>query len=354
MNITELLNLTTWIQQEIVANKILDKYQGLYSALVHVRNRRVGQNYPPFETKKNDLIKALKSIKTNNLTQEQLAFLTHLNIGNYIGKNGVDNVENIFHEDGISVPIHIDKIQHIIRQIDTGINKSNNIKKVLSDCPIQEYELENEVLMRVYFSNNSGIANVTDFKHYGKDWHDIGRGIAMVFNKAPEDIKIVGANKGSVVLDFSLLIEIAGAFATIVFGTLKVIKDVYDIKIKRKELEHLNLDNTIATDALSKNAEKRRKDGVKIIMQELIEKHKLDVNAEQTKTLENSVKKLLNFTDNGGSVDFIEPISADNESVKNLEMRDIVPKIRQLAPKVRELEQKVRLLENKQGQKQEE
>ncbi len=197
--------------------------------------------------------------------------------------------------------------------------------------------------MRVSFRGNASISNVNDFKKYGREWHDIGRGIAMACNKAPESIKITGATKGSIVLEFNLAVEIAGVFGTIMFSSLKIIEKVLDIRIKAEGLKNL-IKNTDLIQGLEQEAENQKQDGVKTITENLIKKFKISKtqDAEKIKVLENSIKKLLDFSDNGGAIDFIEPANKDKSDKKSLEVYDIFPKIR-------ELEEKVKLLENKES-----
>lgn len=123
MNISELLNLTTWIEKEIIAKKILKIYQELQHTLEILNHHRNNQPLD-FANQKKHLIKTLQSVNTNSLTQAQLEFLVNLNIGNYIGKNGADNIEGVLYKDAIDVATSTNKIREIINKISDGINKS--------------------------------------------------------------------------------------------------------------------------------------------------------------------------------------------------------------------------------------
>ena len=58
MNVSELYQLTKWIQNEIVNTQIPQKYQQLLQILQ--RNAQPNQPKQPFEQQKNNLIEAIK------------------------------------------------------------------------------------------------------------------------------------------------------------------------------------------------------------------------------------------------------------------------------------------------------
>ena len=78
MNIEELFDLTTWIEREIEARKIVKSYQDLHAIINH--NVQANQEKQPFESQKHSLISILRSVDLAFLTTHQLAFLRKLNI----------------------------------------------------------------------------------------------------------------------------------------------------------------------------------------------------------------------------------------------------------------------------------
>jgi hypothetical protein len=109
--------------------------------------------------------------------------------------------------------------------------KSEQIKTGLTDCVFEEeYEAENEILMRVSFTGNAPMSNVADFKSWGNIWYDIGRGISMAHGLSPEDIKIVGATKGSIIIELAVIASIATTTSGIILAALKVAEKVRVIK----------------------------------------------------------------------------------------------------------------------------
>ncbi len=229
MNVSELFVLTNWIQSEIVNKQIPQKYQTLQQILQ--RNAQPNQQKQPFEDQKNDLIETIKRVQLSQLTKDQLEFLRKLNIAQAIGKEGVDTIEDILYKNKLDISTAAQKINEIYQRLTQGIQKANQIKTGLEGCVIEEeYEIEDEVLIRIYFRDKASLANVTHFKKWGDIWHEIGRGIAMVHNATPEDVKIVGATSGSIVLEMATMATIASTTSFIILSVLKVVEKVLEIR----------------------------------------------------------------------------------------------------------------------------
>jgi len=350
MNVSELFELTNWIQAEIVDRQIPQKYQTLQQILQ--RNAQPNQQKQPFEDQKNDLIESIKKVRINQLTKDQLEFLRNLNIAQAIGKEGVDTIEDILYKNVIDIATAAKKIQEIHQRLTQGIQKANQIRTGLEGCVIEEeYEVEGEVLIRIYFKDKASLANVTDFKKWGETWHDIGRGIAMAHNATPEDIKIIGATSGSIVLEMATMASIATTTSAIIYSILKVVEKVLEIKKKAEEIKNLQLNNEEIALELEKEAKKEIENGAKKIANEIIKKLGLKQEGEGDKinALEKAISNLLNFIELGGEVDFIIPEEETVESEEELEQIEKskidYTQIKDTSEKIRQLEYKIKALE---------
>lgn len=350
MNVSELFELTNWIQTEIVNRQIPQKYQTLQQILQ--RNAQPNQQKQPFEDQKNDLIESIKKVRINRLTKDQLEFLRNLNIAQAIGKEGVDTIEDILYKNVIDIATAAKKIQEIHQRLTQGIQKANQIRTGLEGCVVEEeYEVEGEVLIRIYFRDKASLANVTDFKKWGETWHDIGRGIAMAHNATPEDIKIVGATSGSIVLEMATMASIATTTSAIIYSILKVVEKVLEIRKKAEEIKNLQLNNKKIALELEEEAKKEIENGAKRIANELIKELGLKQEGEGDKinALEKAVSKLLNFIELGGEVDFIIPeedMVESDEEVEQIEKSKIdYTQIKDTSEKIRQLEYKIKALE---------
>ncbi|MGR3294201.1 MAG: hypothetical protein ACUZ9M_09335 [Candidatus Scalindua sp.] len=258
-------------------------------------------------------------------------------------------IEDILYKNVIDVATSAQKLQEIHQEINKGIQKSDQIQAGLSECVFEEeYETENEVLIRVSFTGNATMSNVTDFKSWGNIWHEIGRGIAMAHNATPEDIKIVGATKGSIIIELAVIASIATTTSGIILAALKVAEKVLDIRKKAEEIRNLKLKNKKLSIDMEQEAEKEKAIGIKEISANIIKKLKLKKNGEGDKinALNKAVNNLVSFIESGGEVDFIIP----EEDVEGDENEDATPNYEELRitfQEIRQLENKIKLLESK-------
>lgn len=352
MNVSELFDLTYWITKEIVSTQIPEKYQSLQQIL-H-RNSQPNQQKQPFESQKNDLIETLRDVPLSKLTKDQLLFLQELGIAQAVGEEGVNEIEDILYKNVIDVATSAKKIQQIYQTLTEGIQKSDQIKVGLDGCVYQEeYEAENEVLIRVSFTGHATMSNVIDFKNWGNIWHEIGRGIAMANNASPEDVKIVGATKGSIIIEMATIASIASTTSIVILSALKVAEKVLEIHKKAEEIRNLKLKNHKLANDMEKEAEKEKEAGIEEISVKIIKKLKIKKNGEGDKVvaLEKAIKNLVNFIESGGEVDFVIPEEqgekTDESKNATLDYRDL----RVTFQEIRQLEGKLKLLESEIKQK---
>lgn len=344
MNVSELYDLTHWIINEVVDKQVPQKYQALQAILQ--QHAQPNQQRQPFETQKEDLINTLKSVPLGQLTRDQLEFLSHLGIAQGLSDEGIHAIEEVLYKNVIDVATSAQKLQEMMQKINQGILKSNQIKDGLTDCIVEEaYEADNEILMRVTFTGHALMENVSDFKNWGSIWYDIGRGIAMAHNAAPEDVKVVGATKGSIVIELAVIAAIATTASGIILSALKVAEKVLDIRKKAEELRALQMKNDKFAADLEKEAENEKKTGIADITDNVVKQLEIQKGeGDKAKALDTAVKNLVNFIENGGVVDFVIPDSdedtEDKQNDDNAELRLAFQEIRQLEKKIALLEYK--------------
>lgn len=344
MNVYELYALAHWVTDNIVSAKIPQKYQALQQILQ--QHAQPNQQKPSFETQQNDLIETIKIVPLRKLTKDQLLFLGELGIAQAVGDEGIGLIEDILYRNVIDVANSAQKLQEIHQKVAEGIQKSDQIKTGLTGCVYEEiYETDNEVLIRVSFTGHAALSNVIDFKNWGNVWYEIGRGVAMAHNLAPEDVKIVGATKGSIIIELAVIASIATTTSAIILSALKVAEKVLDIRKKAEEIRALKLKNKKLANDIDKEAEKEKTAGIEAISTEIIEQLKIKKDGEGDKitALEKAVKNLVNFIESGGEIDFIIPEDEDEENEND------TPKygdLRVTFQEIRQLESKIKLLES--------
>jgi hypothetical protein len=350
MQINELLRLTEWFDNNIIENQIPQKYSGLHSKM-NQNTRRNGQALVPFEQEKTNLIEAIKDLNFQSLSLEQMKFLESLEIIELLGKNGVEQIEQVLIQNNLDIATATSKI----KEFSSTITKAQNTISELQTTLLKSFKIEesdeindNQVLMRVYFQNDVAIENLTDFKKLSATWYDIGRGIAMAQDKSPEDFNIIGAKKGSIIVEMAIAVGLATSVSKILLESLKVADRFINVLKQVQELKALKLGNKKLALDLKKEAEKERDEGTQTILNTAIED--LQLNAEQNgdkiTALEKSIKKLIGFTQDGGVVDFVQPNEPEEEE-NNDAIREEIQKLKTNISEIRLLENQIKLLENK-------
>ena len=172
----------------------------------------------------------------------------------------------------------------------------------------------------------------------------------MAHDSSPENIKIVGATKGSVILELATNPAIATTASAIIFFALKLAEKVLDIKKKAEEIKNLGLKNKQLSAEIEKAAEEEKKDGITKICDNLKVELKIgqDNDGDKVTALNKAVKDLIDFVEFGGEVDFIVPEDSDEEGDDKGEntTKPEYEKLRTTIQEIRLLETKLKLLES--------
>lgn len=347
MNISELHKLTVWISEEIESTQIPQLYHALYLVLSQNSTQAAKQ---PLEPHKESLIAALQKVNLERLTRDQLTFLRELDIAEYVSDEGISNIEGILYKNSLDVATAAQRFQEIYQKTSEGVTKSNQIKTGLSNISVSEdYELDNQVLMRVTFSGEAKMGDIKDFKKWGNTWYDIGRGIAIANGATPEDIKIIGATRGSVILEFAVIAPIAGTFGAIILWALTVAEKVQGLRKNAEDMRSKKLANGQKALEVAKTieelAEAEKAAGINEISIEITKQLKIKTkgDGETVKVLNTAIKNLVNFIDQGGEVDFVMPENEEDVINEDTSMKELRNKVQE----IRKLEEKIKLLEHK-------
>lgn len=345
MNVSELSSLTEWIQTEIVEGQIPQKYQQLQTILQ--QNAQPNQQSTSFETQKDELLSELRAIHTTSLSNDQVSFLSKLGIEALIGKAGADAIEGILYKNSLDIATAAQKIAERTQAVNEGIRKSAQIAEGLSGLvEPDEYDVADGVLIRVSFLGEAAMNDVADFKKWGETWYNIGRGVAQAHGGAPEDVKVIGAAKGSVIIELLADPQTAGTVMGIIWGALKIAEKVFDLKKKAAEIRILDLQEKKLAGNIEKAADKEKFSGIAIIIEQQTKLLELKpkVDGDKINALEKSITDLVNFIDDGGEVDFVAPEEEINEEDEVVD--DGFVQIREQAEDIRRLESKLKLLED--------
>lgn len=342
MYIQELYALTLWVQEEVVNKQILQKYQQLVQKLTE--NSQPNRQKQPFDIQKNALIEALGDMNIVALNEEQQLFLNKLNIFNIFGRIAIEELENILYKNALDIVTATQEVNKKYTLLGQGIAKINKIREGLTGLVEVEEHIIDKAIIRVHFDNEASIDNITDFKKWSATWYDISRGITMVHGTSPEDISVIGANKGSIIIELATAYAITKTLSEIILKVLKVVEKVYDIRKKAEEIRGMKLSNDKISNELEKEANNIKKTDVEAIVDSISESESVS-DGEVKTNLSKAITKLLDFVDKGGEIDFTLPEDADEEEAEEKEKSDLKQLLKNKFQEIRLLEDRLKQVE---------
>jgi len=171
----------------------------------------------------------------------------------------------------------------------------------------------------------------------------------MAVGAAPEDIRVVGANKGSLIIVLATVYTIAQVIATVLLKSLEVAEKVLNLQKMGQEVKNLGLTNTKLENEIRSSAEAERAEGIEAISRDVTRdlSAKGQIDGEQQSTLENSIKKLISFIEKGGQVDLILPVESKNDKADELTSDgQKIQQLREDVQRIRALESEMKLLDH--------
>lgn len=350
MQIEELIDLTNWIERSLKEKQLPELYEALHKVLK--QNTQPNQRQQPFETQRDQLLQALNTTPTTELSHGQIEVLKSLDIWDNIGRTGAEGLEDTLYRNALDIATAAKDVNSTLQKLKKALDWSNQVNDLLNQITDADDVLEDEgfALMRVHFSGNAQISNLSHFKEWGKVWYDIGRGIAMANHTAPEDIRIVGASKGSVILTLIGTYVVVRTVSLIILELLKVSEKYFQVKRMAEEAREKKLKNDRIVKLLEEEADSLREDGISEIVEKVKESCNLETkkNGEEIEAIKRSIEKLSVFIDQGGDVDIVMPEdSQDDEDESDKKSQDEKEKIRDMLKEIRALESTVRQIEHK-------
>lgn len=349
MDLVELNELLAWIDEHVKSAGIQTAYETLRDVL---QSNAQGGQQQPIQPQKDALIEAVESPPIDLLSQEQSTMLDRMEIGSFVGSRAVAMIEDVLFRNALDIPTAAQRMDEAAQAVARGIERKEKVEEGLTGIIEVGDRVPSGVLIRITFTHEAAIANVTDLKDWSDRWHDIARGIAMLHDRAPEDVIVVGASRGSLILDLSVNATIiATTLTAILLRALQVAERVVGIKMKAQELRTMQLRNDQIAQDLEAEARQEKDSATEAIVNELVQEHGVDGSRRGDKipALQKSVQELLAFLERGGEVDCILPPedeAAESEGAEASEgPREQLDELRSAVHEIRRLENRIRALE---------
>lgn len=350
MDVQELFLLSEWYEGHF------PRLRELYTALHNVLENNASQpNQQPVEQPLDELSAYLGEMNLGELSLQQLSLLEELDVRILVGIEGKNFVENTVKTSTYDPATTEQKIQASLQSINETNGKLSAYKSAVASIGIEPdsfEDLEGRITVRIGFKNQASIENVTQWKSSSKEWYDIVRGIAMAAGESPEDTKVIGASKGSIILILASTYTVTKLLATISKHVTGIAKDVISVGIERENLRQKKLLTKTMDAELTKFEKEKRESGLKEITGALEQMLPDSVQGDVKTALESSVKKILSFNEKGGDVDFVSPpanedIDGDPEDGEEIdEVQAEISQVRQIIQEYQEEREVVRLLED--------
>ncbi|UTJ07883.1 hypothetical protein [Arcobacter roscoffensis] len=313
MYIEELYELTIWFTDEVIEKKVLDKYSQLLNKL----KQNLQNNSIAYDLERTNLFNSLKEIDTSLLNDEQKKFLDRINVFNKLSSLGVKEIENILFKNSLDIKTATSKLNELITELNKGSQKIRNIKTGLDGIVEVEDKIKDKTIIRLIFDNEASINNVTNLKNWSNEWYEISRGIAMMHDEAPESIEVIGAKKGSIIIELATVALITGTISKIIYEILKVIEKVYDIRKKAEEIKALKLNNQQIEKDLENEASHVEEVAIEDIVDLIIKKTEKS-DGDKKNALRKSITNLFKFMNKGGKIEFSLPQKIDNNESEKI------------------------------------
>jgi hypothetical protein len=314
MEVSELTELANWFENQVPPAR--DAYANLLTLLQHNASQ---PDKRPLETALDTLISALEEMNFDELSLQQFRVLERMDVREYLGRDGIAFVDATIRTANYDPATSVSKVQATITNIDNARNALIAFRGAMDQLKIgsgEQDDVQDRIIIRIGFEKDANIDTVTDWRDSSRDWYDIIRGVALAAKESPEDTKVIGAATGSVILILAGTVAVTTMLAAISKNITSVARDIIMVGVERENLRQKKLLTTAMEAELNKIEQKKRTDAVKAVMAELKKHLHKSVMGDAKVALEASVKKLLDFNEKGGVVDFVappEPSGSDDE-----------------------------------------
>lgn len=344
MKVPELYSFNKWMQK--FGKAALAEYQTLASVLRHNSTQPQKQ---VVEEPLAQLLKSLKSMPMEMLTNEQLGLLQYFEIARLVGTAGEEHVRQTVIKSDYDPATAAEEIQKNTQTLSNAINKMNQIGSALDNLSFLselDFEEAGRATIRIQFKEEASISDVVEWKKWSAEWHDIIRGVALCVDESPENTKVVGADNGSLIMILSGTVGFVAALALITKHLSSIVKEGLVIANAIEDLRHKKILNKAIENSLKDQQTKITKEGVKTIVNEIKKALPNNLNGEQETALTKAVEKFLKFNELGGDVDFIspeEPEIEDDEAEQLASAKQIL-EIRETIEQIRSMRAEIKLL----------
>jgi hypothetical protein len=353
MDIAELWALLQWFNKHL-GPKFPRRYAALHAALTN--NIQPNNQKQPVGEPAKQLTDLLRNVPVDVLTTSQLKFLADIEVASYVGETGAQKIEALLAQSAIDPVAAVNGVQEMINAATRAVERIGKLSSGLEGMVPAISPEDDYAIVRVTFAHAAALNNVVDFKEWGNTWYLIARGITMAYGQAPESVRVVGASRGSIVIDLAVIYAIAKVFGSIVRQALEATNTLQEIRLKEQQIRELKLNNDILDAGLNKARQQllataaEAKDAViQTIAEEAIADAGINARGEGDKcnALRNSVRLLVEFLNDGGNLDIVVKRPEAKSDGQADDGGNLRVEVERQAEVIRQLTRQVKFVEHK-------
>jgi len=357
MEVEELYHLSRWVQEN--GQLATQKYRALMKLMeANLAQNNQSQKQPIREVWK-DLYDELERMPLTELNFQQLQHLEDIGVMEYLGEQGAKYVERTVKESAYDPATGAEEIKKAQSAINSAVQQFKELQQALDTVELSprsvEHDFEdNEALARIQFTSDASINNIADLRKWSNDWNDIVRGVGLCVGETPENVRVVGASRGSILvwiggtmMFLSLMAHMSRKVSSIVLNGLQVAEAIEDFR-------HKKVMNQTIEKAIRDEQKEKEKNAEDELVEELKQKA-VGFVPENEAHLRTAVKKFIQFSKKGGVVDYIEPprnddhapAEEDGEPAPENPAAAVTQELRDLISEIRSIKSETYLIEHK-------
>lgn len=305
MKLNVIIEIIDFIKNELNSKPIVTGYENLISVLKKIAGNPVKDHTDELEEVRSSLIRTLKESEPSDWAYSKYKLFLDIDRDCIIGQRAVQKLNSIF-DSNLANPIGISKeIKKILNNTNRVLKTNPDTLDFLSSFSKSKTSNTEKTLLTLFFEGTTSVNTINDIERYSRIWDNIIRDFALLTMQTDCESFIESIDKDSMVLCIKNGDKILEYLS---YGTGKIIETFSTILRIRKiqleavqmtlnseinemlEAEVLNTTNSISRMAVTE-------------MMEMNNRNDQDQNEEVFRTVQKSLKLILDFIEKGGKIE---------------------------------------------------
>jgi len=272
----------------------------------------------PEKDYKGQLINHLYNIDFDELSDQQYKIVSSFGITSYAGPVGAADLEEALRKSANDPVAQNGIMQTALTIWSDSLNAIQDLEFGIQRLGFHwgpPKEILDGVVIHLHFDSEAKISEVAELKRWSNDWYDIARGITACVDGKPEDIRIIGASTGSVILTLVAIATTAKLLASISVAVAQILQQIQRVRMDQEDYRHKKIMNQKIEDGFQDAIDHIRSHAAENVVNQVIGSTASVLPPEIVSQLNLAIEKFIVYTEKGGEIDLIAP--ADSKSTDN-------------------------------------